>query len=83
LAFLIYRFFKDEKEILILASGVCLLGCAVLVYKFYRLDPIDQELIINEQAINLTSQYTENFRTYVHLDDFIQELKNSKHFKEQ
>jgi hypothetical protein len=55
LAFLIYRFFKDEKEILILASGVCLLGCAVLVYKFYRLDPIDQELIINEQAINLTS----------------------------
>ena len=60
-----------------------LLGCAVLVYKFYRLDPIDQELIINEQAINLTSQYTENFRTYVHLDDFIQELKISKHFKEQ
>jgi hypothetical protein len=71
LAFLIYRFFKDEKEILILGSGVFLLGCAVLVYKFYRLDPIDQELIINEQAINLTSQYTENFRTYVHLDDFI------------
>jgi hypothetical protein len=62
---------------------VGLLGCAVLVYKFYRLDPIDQELIINEQAINLTSQYTENFRTYVHLDDFIQELKISKHFKEQ
>jgi hypothetical protein len=55
LAFLIYRFFKDEKEILILGSGVFLLGCAVLVYKFYRLDPIDQELIINEQAINLTS----------------------------
>ena len=71
MAFLIYRFFKDEKEILILGSGVLLLGCAVLVYKFYRLDPIDQELIINEQAINLTSQYTENFRTYVHLDDFI------------
>ena len=54
-----------------MASGVGLLGCAVLVYKFYRLDPIDQELIINEQAINLTSQYTENFRTYFHLDDFI------------
>jgi len=45
--------------------------CAALIYFFYRLDPIDQNLIINEQAINLTSQYTDNFRTQILLDDFI------------
>ena len=28
---------------------------AVLIYKFYNLDPIDANLIIHEQAINLTS----------------------------
>ena len=64
-------------------SGICLIVSAFLIHKFYRLDPIDQELIINEQAINLTSQYTDNFRTYVNLDDFIQELKNSKYFQEE
>lgn len=64
-------------------SGFGLLCCAFVIYKFYRLDPIDQELIINEQAINLTSQYTDNFRTYVHLDDFIQEIKMSNYFQKE
>lgn len=61
-----------------------LLVSAIAIYKgFYKLDPIDAELIINEQAINLTSQYTETFRTYVGLDDFIQEMKNNKYFQEK
>ena len=42
-----------------------------LMVKYYRIDPIDCGLLVNEQAINLTSQYTEEVREHVILDQFI------------
>jgi len=48
---------------MIAVSGGLLLVSCYFIYYNYRLDPIDADLIINEQAINLTSQYTDTFRT--------------------
>ena len=50
----------------------------MVIHKFYKIDPIDADMIINEQAINLTSQHTDNFRVLVLVDDFFEEMKNSK-----
>ena len=36
-------------------SGALLLLAAGVIYKFYKFDPIDANLLINEQAINLTT----------------------------
>ena len=58
-------------------SGFVLCASSLLIYKFYKFDPIDANLLINEQAINLTTQFTDNFREYVTLDDFMQEVKVS------
>jgi hypothetical protein len=85
-AFEMYRwlqYYKDNqsidyKNILIAVSGGLLLVSCYFIYYHYKLDPIDAELIINEQAINLTSQYTNTFRTEIQLENFIQEMKNTK-----
>ena len=60
---------------LLVLSGFGLLGCVYLLRRYYRFDPIDAGLLVNEQAINLTSQHTEYFRTYITLDDFIEAVK--------
>jgi len=49
----------------------------VVFYKFVKFDPIDADMIINEQAINLTSQHTDNFRNLVMVEDFFEEIKNT------
>lgn len=47
------------------------------MWKYHRIDPIDCGLLVNEQAINLTSQYTDEVRDQVTLDQFIEELRSS------
>lgn len=54
-----------KDEYLYIISGLLLIVMAGVLLKYYRLDPIDQGLIINEQAINLTSQYTDEVRDQV------------------
>lgn len=76
-AFEIFKNFNEQKNYLIAVSGLLLCISSVLIYKFYKFDPIDANLLINEQAINLTTQYTDTFREYVTLEDFIQEVKVS------
>ena len=49
----------------------------MVFYKFVKFDPIDADMIINEQAINLTSQHTDNFRNLVTVEDFFEEIKNT------
>jgi hypothetical protein len=36
---------------------------SVILWKYYRIDPIDTGLILNEQAINLTAQYSDEVRS--------------------
>lgn len=38
-------------------TGFCLLICAVLQYQLATLDPLDSDLIINEQCVNLSAMY--------------------------
>ena len=43
------------KNGLLILSGILLIFMSILILIKYKLDPIDQNLIIHEQAINLTS----------------------------
>lgn len=42
----------------------------------FRIDPIDAGLIINEQAINLTSQYTDEVRDKVEVSQFLEDVRS-------
>lgn len=44
-----------KDEYLYLGSGLLLTIMSWFILKHYRIDPIDQNLILNEQAINLTA----------------------------
>ena len=44
-----------EDEYLYVVSGILMVILSVLLLMYYRIDPNDWGLIINEQAINLTS----------------------------
>ncbi len=44
-----------RDEYLYVISGILMVMLSVLFLRFYRIDPNDWGLIINEQAINLTS----------------------------
>ena len=83
IAFEISRVLKNYKNSLIGVSGLFLLLAAFGIYHLYKLDPIDAKLIVNEQAINLTSQHTDSFKTYIHLDDFIERMKSSKFYMDR
>jgi hypothetical protein len=48
------------------------------ILSIYRLDPNDFGLIINEQAINLTSQFTNEVRKYITMEEFIQEIRTNE-----
>jgi len=51
---------------------------AGLLLKYYRLDSLEFNLIIHEQAINITSIYTpSNIRDVLYLSDFIEEIKQT------
>jgi hypothetical protein len=53
---------------------------SVVMFKHYRIDPIDSNLLINEQAINLTSYFTNEVRRQIPLDVFMNEVRqNEKH----
>jgi len=78
IAFGVTYIFKDHKDYFLAVSGVFLVGLAFLLIKIVRFDPIDADMIINEQAINLTSQHTETFRNLVMLEDFKEEMKSNK-----
>ena len=43
----------DEYQYII--SGVAMVIMSALMFKYYRIDPIDSDLLLNEQAINMTS----------------------------
>jgi len=44
-----------KDEFLYIVSGSLLVILSYVLLRFYRVDPIDAGLILNEQAINLTS----------------------------
>ena len=44
-----------SDEYLYIISGALIILMSYVLFKHYRIDPIDCGLIINEQAINLTS----------------------------
>lgn len=69
--------FVQRDEYLYISSGVALLGLTFPMVKYYRIDPIDCELLVNEQSIHLTSQYTDEVRDYVTLPQFIEEIRSS------
>jgi len=55
-----------------LLTGLLLIAMAGLLLKYYRLDSLEFNLIIHEQAINITSIYTpSNIRDVLYLSDFI------------
>ena len=59
----------ETYYILFLLTGVLLLAMGILAIKFLRVDPCEFNLLINEQAINLTSTYTPlNIRSMLYLD---------------
>ncbi len=59
---------------------------SVVMFKHYRIDPIDSNLLLNEQSINLTSYFTNEVRKQIHLDEFMNEVrqneKNTRIYKE-
>lgn len=51
-----------KDEYLYMSSGLALMMLSYVLIKRYRMDPIDAGVLVNEQAINLTSQYTDEVR---------------------
>ncbi len=66
--------FRSDEYWYIL-SGVGMVILSVVMFKHYTIDPIDSELLINEQAINMTSQFTNEVREEILLDDFLDEVR--------
>jgi hypothetical protein len=48
---------------------------SLLLLRYYRIDPNDWGLIINEQAINLTSQFADEVRECITIEEFIKEVR--------
>jgi hypothetical protein len=65
-----------KDEYLYVVSGSLMLLMALLFKKYFTLDPIDAGLIINEQAMNLTSQYTDEVREQVTTTKFFEEVRS-------
>jgi len=56
-------------------SGVGMVILSVEIFKHYRIDPFDSNLLLNEQAINLTSQFTNEVRDRILVNEFIAEVR--------
>ena len=52
---MLMNYFIIEDEYLYVISGVSMVILSVEIFKYYRIDPFDSNLLLNEQAINLTS----------------------------
>ena len=67
-----------QDEYLYVISGVLLVIMAFILHYHFHIDPIDAGLLINEQAINLTSQYTEEVRDQVELNQFFEDVRSNE-----
>lgn len=65
-----------KDEYLYIVSGSLLVVISYIIWRFYRVDPIDSGLILNEQAINLTSQYSDEVRNALSMSDFVKDLRS-------
>lgn len=52
-----------------------MVGLSFALLRYYRVDPIDAGLILNEQAINVTSQYSDEVRNQLSMNEFVNELR--------
>ena len=64
-----------KDEYLYIISGSLMVSLSFVLLRYYRIDPIDAGLILNEQAINLTSQYSDELRSQLRMSDFVVELR--------
>jgi hypothetical protein len=64
-----------EDEYLYIISGVLMILISLFFRTYFCIDPIDAGLIIHEQAINLTSQYTNRVREEVTTQTFFNEVR--------
>jgi hypothetical protein len=77
---------KNFREYIFLPSGFVLLILSVVLWKYFKIDPIDEGLIVNEQSIVLSTQFTNSYRPIMYLEDFLEEIrgtqKQSNYFKQ-
>ncbi|CDW88417.1 UNKNOWN [Stylonychia lemnae] len=64
-----------HKGELMVVSGLALIILALMFLRYYSLDPIDQGIIIGEQAIFLTSQHTNQVQNIISVEQFMHESK--------
>ena len=67
-----------RDEYLYIVSGILIVIMTPFLYRFYRIDPIDHDLILHEQALNLTSQYTNEVRDQIKIETFIEEVRSNE-----
>jgi hypothetical protein len=67
-----------RREYLYVISGILMVMLSVLFLRYYRIDPNDWGLIINEQAINLTSQFADEVRECVTIEEFVNEVRSNE-----
>ena len=66
----------NKDEYLYLISGALMIFLSLFLKNYFCIDPIDAGLIINEQAINLTAQYTDEVREEVSTKHFFKEVRS-------
>ena len=71
--FINMRIKRDEN--LYIISGSLMVALSFVLLRYYRVDPIDAGLILNEQAINVTSQYSDEVRSQLSVSEFVNELR--------
>ena len=67
--FINMRIKRDEN--LYIISGSLMVALSFVLLRYYRVDPIDAGLILNEQAINVTSQYSDEVRSQLSVSEFV------------
>ena len=67
------RIKRDEN--LYIISGSLMVALSFVMLRYYRVDPIDAGLILNEQAINVTSQYSDEVRSQLSMSEFVNDLR--------
>ena len=64
---------RDYVFILQIVSGSLLIGIALIMKRLIKFDPIDSGYILNEQAIYLSSHYTDEVTDAMSLEIFIRQ----------
>ena len=59
-------------------SGAICLILVIPIYKYYKFDSFEDNLIIYEQAIYITAKYTDEIREIVEVSEFLEEVKLNK-----